>query len=155
MTKQKVIIGRIEDYSKVDEFIQEVFDQFKVKFEEEVIVKPNFLKFDDPSKGSITHSEVVRAVVGVLKDMGSKIDLFSDRGWCHWRGIFRAMVASDNVVAADIVASSLTGFDEVEHIKLAAKEFGVDSVEVNQDIEKLKIHYSISFLSRGFGLLGT
>ncbi len=274
MGKKKVMIGRVEDYSKVDCFVEEVFDQFKVKFEDEVLIKPNFLKFDNPLSGSITHPNVVKSVVRVLKEMDTKpivaeggfrrdaadecftafklkeiascVNLNKEKFfdvkvggkvlkevkiaktalkavekpfislpkmkvhgltkvtlgiknnigflkkpaiYMHFRinqklvdllNLFNpaltiidgviggetselstkpvkhgVMVASDSVVAADIVASKLMGFDDVEHIKIAAREFGIDSIEVNQDIEEFKVNYSLSFLSRGRGLLGT
>ncbi len=275
--KFKVIVGKIEDYGKVDKFIEEVFDQFDVKLEDEIIVKPNFLKFDDPMNGCITHPSIIKAVVKVLKDWGIKpiiaeggfrknaadecfsafklkeiaecvnlnkeefikvevngkslknvpiaktafkslnkpfvslpkmkvhgltkvtLGIKNNMGflkkpamYMHFKihqklvdllklfnpaltlidGVIGGtssemrtkpikhgvMVASNNVIAADAVAASLMGFNvkEIEHIKLAAHQYKVDlNLIVNENIEELKIDYSLSFLSRGLGLLGT
>jgi len=63
-----VLLKRVENYDKVEDFVREAFDLFKPELNETLLVKPNFLKFDNPNNGCITHPEVVRAVVNVLKE---------------------------------------------------------------------------------------
>ena len=276
--KFKVIVGKIDDYGKVDGFIEEVFDKFNVKFEDETLVKPNFLKFDNPMNGCITHPSIVKAVVKVLKIKGVKpiiaeggfrknsadecfsafklrevaecvnlnkeefikvkvngkalkevkiaktafkalnkpfislpkmkvhgltkatLGIKNNMGFLKKPAVYMhfkihqklvdllelfnpaltivdgvvggtssemrtkpikhgVMVASDNVVVADAVAASLMGLNanEVDYIRLAAEQYRVDldSIVANDEIEELKIDYSLSFLSKTFGLFGT
>ncbi len=63
-----ILLRKVESYGNVDEFVREAFDLFAVKFESEVVVKPNFLQFEDPMNGCITHPDVVRAVAEVLRE---------------------------------------------------------------------------------------
>jgi len=68
-----ILVREVKSYNKVEEFVREAFETFNPKFENEVIVKPNFLKFDDPMKGCITHPDVVKAVVEILKENGHEV----------------------------------------------------------------------------------
>mgnify|MGYP000280108805 CR=1 FL=1 len=68
-----ILVRRVEDYRKVDDFIREAFEIFKPEFQNEVIVKPNFLKFDSPANGCITHPEVVKATAEILKENGHDV----------------------------------------------------------------------------------
>lgn len=65
-----ILVRKVDSYARAGEFVKEVFELFNPEFEEEVIVKPNFLKFSDPSEGCITHPEVVKAVAVELKKRG-------------------------------------------------------------------------------------
>ncbi len=65
-----ILIRGVERYDNAENFVREAFDLFKPEFENEVIVKPNFLQFEDPMNGCITHPDVVRATVEVLKEEG-------------------------------------------------------------------------------------
>lgn len=71
MKKFKVLVERIADYSKVDSFIYKVFDIFG--FEDCIYLKPNFLKFDKPENGCITHPEVVKSILKFAKDFGQEM----------------------------------------------------------------------------------
>ncbi|RLI76651.1 hypothetical protein DRO97_00320 [Archaeoglobales archaeon] len=276
--KAKVIIGKVNNYGKVDKFIEEVFNEFRVKFDNETIVKPNFLKFDDPSNGCITHPKVIEAVVRVLKDKEinptiaeggfwrdaadkcfsafklkeiakcvnlnkeefvrikangkalkdvkiaktafkalnkpfislpklkvhgltkATLGIKNNMGFLKKPAIYMhfkihqklvdllklfnpaltiidgvvggnssemltkpvkhgVIVASNSVIAADAIAASLMGLNakKIEHIKLASQEYNVDLdfIEVNENVEELKINYSLSFIGRGFGMFGT
>ncbi len=69
MQAAQVLVERVESYDRVEEFISKVFKFFRhVLPKQEVFVKPNFLKFDDPGKGCITHPAVVKAVVNCISD---------------------------------------------------------------------------------------
>lgn len=70
--KPRVIVERIDEYGKVRKFVEKVFEDFSLESDGEIIVKPNFLKYDDPSNGCITHPEVVKATVEVAKAHGLK-----------------------------------------------------------------------------------
>ncbi len=65
-----VLVRSVESYERVGEFVREAFDLFKPRFNETLLIKPNFLKFDNPVNGCITHPDVVKAVVDVLKEEG-------------------------------------------------------------------------------------
>ncbi len=68
-----ILVRKVEDYSRVGDFIREAFDVFRPELESEVIVKPNFLKFDNPANGCITHPEVVKATAEILKEEGHDV----------------------------------------------------------------------------------
>jgi len=65
-----ILVRQVETYEKAEDFVREAFDTFKPELNSEVIVKPNFLQFEDPMNGCITHPDVVKAVVSVLKEEG-------------------------------------------------------------------------------------
>ncbi|WP_290597981.1 MULTISPECIES: DUF362 domain-containing protein [unclassified Archaeoglobus] len=70
------------------------------------------------------------------------------------------MIASDNVVAADIIGARLMGFDpsEIQHLRLAMERFEISESDVevisNPGIEKLVKEYSLSLSSRMLRRLG-
>ncbi|WP_202319390.1 DUF362 domain-containing protein [Archaeoglobus neptunius] len=69
------------------------------------------------------------------------------------------LIASDSVIAADVVAARLMGFspEEVEHIRIAMERYGITEKELeiisNPGIEKLRKEYSLSLSSRMLGRL--
>ena len=63
-----ILVRKVESYESVGEFVSEAFDLFRPELESEVLVKPNFLQFESPENGYITHPNVVKAVVEVLKE---------------------------------------------------------------------------------------
>jgi uncharacterized protein (DUF362 family) len=67
----KVIVERVDTYSDLKPFIKRVFDFFKPDLNE-AYIKPNFLKFDRPENGCITHPEVVKTILDVLSELGVK-----------------------------------------------------------------------------------
>ena len=77
-----ILVRRVESYGNVEEFIREAFDLFKPEFQNEVIIKPNFLQFEDPMNGCITHPDVVRAVAGVLKEEDYDV-VIAEGGFYH------------------------------------------------------------------------
>lgn len=64
----RVLVEKVESYSEVGRFIEKVFDIFPV--ESCRFLKPNFLKFDKPENGCITHPEVVKSILKVAKKHG-------------------------------------------------------------------------------------
>ncbi|MEM0331578.1 MAG: DUF362 domain-containing protein, partial [Archaeoglobaceae archaeon] len=63
-----VIVERSDGYENVRDVLKEVFETFEV--EEEVLLKPNFLKFDNPENGCITHPDFLKAILEVLNREG-------------------------------------------------------------------------------------
>ncbi|AIY91030.1 DUF362 domain-containing protein [Geoglobus acetivorans] len=68
-----ILVRRVDGYDKAERFVREAFELFEPEFEHEVLLKPNFLKFSDPSKGCITHPDVVKAVAGYLSGRGHDV----------------------------------------------------------------------------------
>ncbi len=64
----KVLVERVESYREVGRFVEKVYDAFG--FEKCSYLKPNFLKFDEPENGCITHPEVVKAIISCAKEHG-------------------------------------------------------------------------------------
>ncbi len=63
-----VLVEKVESYEKVGTFVEKVFDLFEIsdcKF-----IKPNFLKFDDPDKGCITHPVLLKEILRCAKEYG-------------------------------------------------------------------------------------
>lgn len=61
----------MNSYENVHQFIQKALDVFKLRSYfnpgEEVIIKPNFIKYNNPQKGCITHPEVVKSVINLIR----------------------------------------------------------------------------------------
>jgi len=62
----KLIVERVESYEEAWDFVEKALRKFGVKGK--AVLKPNFVKYDDPEKGCITHPEVVKAVASNLDD---------------------------------------------------------------------------------------
>ncbi|ADC65808.1 protein of unknown function DUF362 [Ferroglobus placidus DSM 10642] len=87
-----LIVERVESYDDAWDFVERALKKSGIK-NEKAVIKPNFVKFDDPSKGSITHPEVVKAAAsffdepiivegGVTNDAADKCyDEFGLREW--------------------------------------------------------------------------
>ncbi len=69
---EKVLVKKVEDYTQVGKFVREAFETFGFEEEDEVIIKPNFLKYNDPLRGCITHPSVVSSAVEAARDSGLK-----------------------------------------------------------------------------------
>lgn len=69
--KAKVIVEKVESYREVGRFLERVFDLFSIDRCE--FLKPNFLKFDNPENGCITHPEVVKSVLKIAKEHGVEL----------------------------------------------------------------------------------
>ncbi|MCS7129816.1 MAG: DUF362 domain-containing protein [Archaeoglobaceae archaeon] len=67
----KVLVENVESYEEVGKFIEKVYDVFG--FKKCSYLKPNFLKFDDPANGCITHPEVVKAIIRCAKEHGEEL----------------------------------------------------------------------------------
>ncbi|NHW23957.1 MAG: DUF362 domain-containing protein [Archaeoglobales archaeon] len=67
----KVLVGSVENYRKVSDFIERIYDVFG--FEKCSYLKPNFLKAADPESGCITHPEVIKAILACAKDHGHEL----------------------------------------------------------------------------------
>lgn len=67
----RVLIEKVENYSEAGRFVEKVFDLFPVEKCE--FLKPNFLKFDNPENGCITHPEVVKSLLRVAKEYGLEL----------------------------------------------------------------------------------
>lgn len=67
----RVIVEKVVSYREVGKFVDKVFDLFSV--EDCGFLKPNFLKFDNPENGCITHPEVVKAVLRAAKEHGIEL----------------------------------------------------------------------------------
>ncbi len=65
--KMRVLVGRVESYRKVGEFVERVFENFSFKAE---YLKPNFLKHDGAERGCITHPDVIKAVLKRAREDG-------------------------------------------------------------------------------------
>ncbi len=68
-----ILLRRVESYEKVGDFVREAFELFRPELEREVLVKPNFLQFESPDNGCITHPEVVKAVAALLSERGHEV----------------------------------------------------------------------------------
>ncbi|MDI9646394.1 MAG: DUF362 domain-containing protein [Archaeoglobales archaeon] len=264
-----VIVERSDGYENVRDVLKEVFETFEV--EEEVLLKPNFLKFDNPENGCITHPDFLKAILEVLNREGVDVkiveggfskdsaDLCFERfglkrvAYCinlnkdefievevkgkklrraeiaksvfnkefisvpkmkvhhltkvtlgiknnigflkkpaiymhacidekladllkvFWPKItivdgiiggnyseistkplkHGVIVAGDNIIAVDYVASQLMGFKDVGHIRVALERYKIseDEIETSRDVEKLKKQYTLSFFSQMLGTL--
>lgn len=259
-----VIVERADGYENVRDVLKEVFETFEV--EGGLLLKPNFLKFDNPENGCITHPDFIKAILEILKregvdvkiveggfskysadlcferfglrNMADCINLNKDEfievdvngkklkrleiaksafkkefisvpkmkvhhltkvtlgiknnvGFLKKPAIYMhadideklvdllnvfwpkvtivdgiiggnysemstkplkhgVVVAGDNVVAVDYVASQLMGFKDVRHIRIALERYKIseDEIETSRDVEKLKKQYSLSFFSK-------
>lgn len=66
-----VFVEKIESYRGVESFLEKVFDIFS--FENCEFLKPNFLKFDNPENGCITHPEVIKSILKIAKEHGVEL----------------------------------------------------------------------------------
>ncbi len=264
-----VIVERVDGYENVRDVLKEVFETFEV--EDELLLKPNFLKFDNPENGCITHPDFLKAILEILNMEGVDVkiveggfgkdsaDLCFERfglrkiadcinlnkdeffevevngkklrrvevaksafnkefisvpkmkvhhltkvtlgiknniGFLKKPAIYMhacideklvdllkvfwpkitivdgiiggnysemstkplkhgVIVAGDNVVAVDYVASQLMGFEDVKHVRIALERYKIseDEIETSRDVEKLKKQYSLSFFSQILGTL--
>jgi len=272
----KVVVERVSSYGNdAKKFVDRVFNLLNPKFE---YIKPNFLKFDDPENGCITHPELLKTIVNTAReygiepviveggfykdsaekcferfginkvaecinlnsgefldvDIGGKalknvkvakkslearksyltvpklkvhhlttvtLGIKNNMGFLKKPAIYmhrnihqklvdlldffkpsftiidgiiggtnsemrpkpvkhEVMIASDNVVAADIVAARLMGFDpsEIQHLKLAMEKYSISEKDVevvsNPGIDKLVREYSLSISSRMLRRIG-
>lgn len=73
----KVLVEKVDSNEDVHQFIQKALDVFNFRsyfnIGEEVVIKPNFIKYNDPEKGSITHPKVIKSVISALKELNSPI----------------------------------------------------------------------------------
>lgn len=69
----KVLVENVESYEAVDKFVDKVYDVFG--FKNCSYLKPNFLKFDDPSNGCITHPKVIEAILKCAKEHGHELTI--------------------------------------------------------------------------------
>ena len=272
----RVFVERVESYRDAGKFVEKAFELFNPEFK---YLKPNFLKFDNPKNGCITHPDLIKAIINVARECGMEdlkvieggfyrdsaekcfvefglkevaecvnlnVDEFVDveiggealksvkvaktalkargsyltvpklkvhhltkatlgiknnMGFLKKPAIYmhrnihqklvdllsffqpsfviidgiiggtnsemrpkpvkhKVLIASDNVIAADIVGAKLMGFSpsEIQHLMLAMQMFGISELDVeivaNPGIEKLVKHYSLSLSSRMLGRLG-
>lgn len=80
--KSKVSLVRCEDYTpvKVEQAVRKAVDLLGgvtnlIKPGSKVLVKPNLLMAVEPETGIVTHPEIVRAVIHILKDINARIFL--------------------------------------------------------------------------------
>ncbi|MFP3909014.1 MAG: DUF362 domain-containing protein [Archaeoglobaceae archaeon] len=68
-----MLVEKVDNYENVHQFIQRALDVFEFRScfspEEEVFIKPNFIKYSDPERGCITHPEIVKSVISALKGL--------------------------------------------------------------------------------------
>ncbi|MDI9610518.1 MAG: DUF362 domain-containing protein [Archaeoglobales archaeon] len=69
----KVLVGNVESYEKVGDFVEKVYEVFG--FKNCSYLKPNFLKFTDPSTGCITHPKLIEAILKVAKEHGHELTI--------------------------------------------------------------------------------
>ncbi|MEM4566059.1 MAG: DUF362 domain-containing protein [Archaeoglobaceae archaeon] len=67
----QVFVDKVESYGEVGKFLEKVFDLFSI--EDCEFLKPNFLKFDHPENGCITHPEVVKSILRLAKEHGIEL----------------------------------------------------------------------------------
>jgi uncharacterized protein (DUF362 family)/ferredoxin len=71
-----ISFAKCDDYNKADNAVREVIKLLGgisvfIKPSEKILIKPNLLSPNDPSKAITTHPEVVRAVVKLVKEAGA------------------------------------------------------------------------------------
>lgn len=271
----KVVVEKVTSYKDAKKFVDRVFELFSPEFD---YIKPNFLKFDDPENGCITHPELLKSIINTAREYGTEsviveggfyrnsaekcferfglnkvaecINLNADEfvdvdiggkalrrvkvaktslkakdtyltvpklkvhhlttvtlgiknnmGFLKKPAIYmhrnihqklvdlldffqpsftiidgiiggtnsemrpkpvkhEVMIASDNVVAADMVGARIMGFDpsEIQHLKLAMEKYNISEQDVevisNPGIDKLAKEYSLSISSRALRRLG-
>lgn len=68
-----MLVEKADNYENVHRFIRNALDVFEFKSRlnprEEVVIKPNFVKYSDPEKGCITHPKVVKSVISALEEL--------------------------------------------------------------------------------------
>lgn len=139
-----ILVRRVESYSSVEGFVREAFDLFKPRLERDVLVKPNFLKFESPENGCITHPNVVKAVVEVLKENGHDATVAeggfyrdsADR--CFDEFGLREIAECVNINAEEIVRVEVNGkaLREVEAGKSILKAMNSPFIS----LPKMKVH---------------
>lgn len=67
----RVLVEKVESYRNVGKFVEKAFELFSP--ENCDFLKPNFLKFDNPENGCITHPEVVKSVLKTAKEYGFEL----------------------------------------------------------------------------------
>ena len=60
-------VERVESYDDAWDFVEKVLKKSGIE-KDKAVIKPNFVKFDDPSKGCITHPEVVKAAASFFDE---------------------------------------------------------------------------------------
>lgn len=139
-----ILLRRVESYGKAGEFVREAFELFRPKLESEVLVKPNFLQFENPENECITHPEVVKAVVAELNGRGHKA-IIAEGGFyresadkCFDEFGLREIAECVNVNTEDLVNVEVNGkaLKEVEAGKSILRAMNSPFIS----LPKMKVH---------------
>ncbi|MCS7119027.1 MAG: DUF362 domain-containing protein [Archaeoglobaceae archaeon] len=69
----KVFVEKVDDYEKIGKIVDKIFEIFGI--EKCHFLKPNFLKFDNPNNGCITHPTVVKEILRCAKEYGCDLSV--------------------------------------------------------------------------------
>ncbi|MDK2795041.1 MAG: hypothetical protein PWQ58_240 [Archaeoglobaceae archaeon] len=138
----KVLVESLESYREVRKFVDRVYDVFG--FEKCLYLKPNFLKFDDPGNGCITHPEVVKAIVCCAKEHG--LDMVVIEGGFYRDSAEKCFKAFDLRSYAECINLNEDEFLEVEINGKALKSVQIARTAIKArnnflSVPKMKVHH--------------
>lgn len=137
-----VLVEKVESYEEVGNFVEKVFEFFDIDGCE--FLKPNFVKFDDPERGGITHPKVVKEILKSAKERG--VDLTVLEG-----GFFRKSAEECfKAFGIDKVANCIN-LNEDEFLEIEIDGKALKSVEIAKtalkardgfiSVPKMKVHH--------------
>ncbi|MHC4664190.1 MAG: DUF362 domain-containing protein [Planctomycetota bacterium] len=166
MDKQKVSIIRCEDYNdpglpgKVREAIDRVIDLSSIiSSGTTVLLKVNLLYGTPPERAVTTHPEIVRAVGGLVKDLGGKVLVGDSSGFGSTKRNLK--IAGIESVAKELGAEILPftqpvgiTHPDVKHARSAMIEKSVLDADIIINLPKLKTHALTLFTGAAKNLFG-
>lgn len=138
----KVLIGEVKSYSSARSFIEKVFSTFDF---EAKYLKPNFLKYDNPENGCITHPELLKAILFVAREFGYDLKVIEGGFFrnsakrCFEEFGLNQIAECINLNDDEFVDAEINGRElervKVSKISLEAREKGFITVP------KMKVHH--------------
>ncbi len=137
----KVVVERVKSYKEVEKFVEKVFELFDLEFR---YLKPNFLKFDNPENGCVTHPDLVRAIVKVAREHGIEPTIVEGGFYkdsadkCFERFGLREIAECINLNTDEFVDVRIGG-KALESVKVA--KTSLKARESYLTVPKLKLHH--------------
>lgn len=132
----------LESYREVGKFLEKVYDLFG--FENCSYLKPNFLKFDNPENGCITHPEVVKAILKCAKEHG--IEMLVIEGGFYKDSAHKCFEVFELRRIAECI-----NLNEEEFVKVEVNGEALKSIEIAKtalkarnrflSVPKMKVHH--------------
>lgn len=136
-----VLVEKIESYNKSEKFIEQVFDVFdpKVRY-----LKPNFLKYDNPSNACITHPSLVVSILRVAEEYG--IEFTVVEGGFYKKSAEKCFVEFGLREKAECINLNTDKFVEIESNGKALKTVKVAKTAIKArnsylTVPKMKVHH--------------